>query len=457
MRLLQTTEYILYEFHGRRIPPYVILSHTWEQEEISFEDIQNPDCTSLAGYDKIVRCCKLAASNGWEYVWIDTCCIDKRSSAELSEAINSMFRWYQEAQVCYTYLSDVLTAFASSGDIVPKAFSALPRSGLYTVTNRGLAFENMALLPTPGRHDLFRHAETTMEWLAPLNCARLADESIPISLTLRASSEDGNAMMRVLPWDLQTLKLDQCSDGFSYRTVYIKPIFTPSTLSHLNSSQSLLLRFIAVDKAKWGIICVYNGDIPTECWWKGWNMKLHSGDLPDVLQPISSSGENFYLVLKHGQAAPQIDLLMPEADPDDPKGSSPSLASIFENYRDTHEATGATANKYCQILPSKRHRVVVLLSKQCVDGQVRFVLDVSVKSLDDVQTTTYWKFEENEESLQGGVKNLESGSEHFGESEPDDVVESRTEDTNDSRQYYGRITRYYRFEYSHLVHSTRKQ
>lgn len=60
-----------------------------------------------AGYKKIQQCCKVGAADGLEYVWIDTCCIDKTSSSELSEAINSMFRWYQEAQVCYAYLSDV--------------------------------------------------------------------------------------------------------------------------------------------------------------------------------------------------------------------------------------------------------------------------------------------------------------------------------------------------------------
>ena len=37
----------------------------------------------------------------------DLCCIDKTSSAELSEAINSMYRWYQESGVCYAYLADV--------------------------------------------------------------------------------------------------------------------------------------------------------------------------------------------------------------------------------------------------------------------------------------------------------------------------------------------------------------
>lgn len=59
------------------------------------------------GYLKITASCKQAERDGWEYVWIDTCCIDKTSSAELSEAINSMFRWYQRAQICYAYMVDV--------------------------------------------------------------------------------------------------------------------------------------------------------------------------------------------------------------------------------------------------------------------------------------------------------------------------------------------------------------
>ena len=61
----------------------------------------------MAGYSKITGCCRQARLDGWEYAWVDSCCIDKSSSAELSEAINSMFKWYQDAQVCYAYLSDV--------------------------------------------------------------------------------------------------------------------------------------------------------------------------------------------------------------------------------------------------------------------------------------------------------------------------------------------------------------
>jgi hypothetical protein len=41
------------------------------------------------------------------WVWVDTCCINKSSSSELQEAINSMFSWYKSAPECYVYLEDV--------------------------------------------------------------------------------------------------------------------------------------------------------------------------------------------------------------------------------------------------------------------------------------------------------------------------------------------------------------
>lgn len=107
MRLLSTLTRKLHEFFDENTPPYAILSHTWGDDEVSFQDLESNETTNKAGYSKIKSCCELAASEGWRYVWIDTCCIDKRSSSELSEAINSMFRWYQRAEVCYAYLSDV--------------------------------------------------------------------------------------------------------------------------------------------------------------------------------------------------------------------------------------------------------------------------------------------------------------------------------------------------------------
>ncbi|CAF9924125.1 hypothetical protein IMSHALPRED_006114 [Imshaugia aleurites] len=126
MRLLHTSTLNLHEFHGDDIPKYAILSHTWGKEEVSLQALQkvmsneSNELDGSEGYRKIKDCCKLAASDHWEYVWIDTCCIDKTSSAELSEAINSMYRWYAEARVCYAYLADVDSAGQSKSSLMSR-------------------------------------------------------------------------------------------------------------------------------------------------------------------------------------------------------------------------------------------------------------------------------------------------------------------------------------------------
>ncbi|KAH8784158.1 heterokaryon incompatibility protein-domain-containing protein [Hyaloscypha sp. PMI_1271] len=114
MRLINSKTHKLEEFTGE-IPPYVILSHTWGENEISFQEMPNfvrlkqeIDPRQRAAYTKIEGSCKTALKDGFEYVWVDTCCIDKTSSSELSEAINSMYQWYQQADVCYVYLWDIV-------------------------------------------------------------------------------------------------------------------------------------------------------------------------------------------------------------------------------------------------------------------------------------------------------------------------------------------------------------
>jgi len=122
MRLLNAQTFKLESFLGDKTPPYAILSHTWTSEELLFDDMKTPDDAThdypswlsvdspkktKKGRDKALGSCALARRDGLGYVWIDTCCIDKSSSAELSEAINSMFRWYRHAVVCYAYLEDV--------------------------------------------------------------------------------------------------------------------------------------------------------------------------------------------------------------------------------------------------------------------------------------------------------------------------------------------------------------
>ncbi|THV05667.1 HET-domain-containing protein [Dendrothele bispora CBS 962.96] len=111
MRLLNTGSYELKEFYTD-VPKYAILSHTWysTEEEVIFQDLQKPEVAGekTKGWRKVKRACAYAQMYQFEWIWIDSCCINKESSAELSEAINSMFQYYIDAEICYVYLSDVL-------------------------------------------------------------------------------------------------------------------------------------------------------------------------------------------------------------------------------------------------------------------------------------------------------------------------------------------------------------
>lgn len=121
MYLLNTSAFTLKEFYGANTPAYAILSHTWldAEDEVSFKDISSGQenlWTQKRGSQKLKSFCAVAKAEGYEWVWDDTCCIDKASSAELSEAINSMFKWYRDSQVCFAYLGDVedVTELAAS-------------------------------------------------------------------------------------------------------------------------------------------------------------------------------------------------------------------------------------------------------------------------------------------------------------------------------------------------------
>lgn len=109
MWLIDTSTLQLTQVADENVHPFAILSHTWEAgQEVGFQEMQNikdETITHKSGFQKISRTCHIARRN-YKYVWIDTCCIDKTSSSELSEAINSMFRFYQAARVCYVYLPD---------------------------------------------------------------------------------------------------------------------------------------------------------------------------------------------------------------------------------------------------------------------------------------------------------------------------------------------------------------
>lgn len=94
------------EFDDIGIPKYAILSHRWGNDEPTLRDVER-GTTTKEGFKKVQQSCDMAKRDGIDYIWIDTCCIDKTSSAELSEAINSMYLWYFRAHRCYAYLADV--------------------------------------------------------------------------------------------------------------------------------------------------------------------------------------------------------------------------------------------------------------------------------------------------------------------------------------------------------------
>ena len=114
------------EFGDDKATEYAILSHRWVGQEVDYDEMvelakmdrkARDEIRQRDGYRKILQSCEQAQRDRYEWLWVDTCCIDKRSSAELSEAINSMYRWYENAKVCYAYLHDVADpCFPTEGD-----------------------------------------------------------------------------------------------------------------------------------------------------------------------------------------------------------------------------------------------------------------------------------------------------------------------------------------------------
>ncbi|KAF2260812.1 HET-domain-containing protein [Lojkania enalia] len=115
MRLLHFDDsgrLVLTDFARTNIPPYAILSHRWwgDRHEVHFHEVLNNTYASKAGYRKIKFCAKQATQDHLQYFWVDTCCFDRYNNRERSNAVNSMFQWYQNATKCYVFLSDVSVA-----------------------------------------------------------------------------------------------------------------------------------------------------------------------------------------------------------------------------------------------------------------------------------------------------------------------------------------------------------
>ena len=115
MRMLDTTHFVFKEFSGLPTEPYAILSHCWNHqlgsEEITYQQVlaKSYDYDS-PGWQKVLTACRIARSRGWRLLWMDTCCLDKTSSAELSETINSMYKFYERSDECHVLLDDVPAA-----------------------------------------------------------------------------------------------------------------------------------------------------------------------------------------------------------------------------------------------------------------------------------------------------------------------------------------------------------
>ena len=111
------------EFEGKNIPPYAVASHRWCDDEATYVDVLENKNTESSGFEKVKGFCEFTkwrneefgkgravkgACPKIEWMWIDTCCIDRRSSAEIAENITSMYRYYERSEECYAYLPDVI-------------------------------------------------------------------------------------------------------------------------------------------------------------------------------------------------------------------------------------------------------------------------------------------------------------------------------------------------------------
>lgn len=94
MRLINAETLELNEFLDSRLPRYAILSHTWEDGEVTLEDMQKAHKPKQKrGYDKIRLASEQALKDRLFYIWVDTCCKCKGlNGAEPSVACTISFQ-----------------------------------------------------------------------------------------------------------------------------------------------------------------------------------------------------------------------------------------------------------------------------------------------------------------------------------------------------------------------------
>ncbi|KAH7363971.1 heterokaryon incompatibility protein-domain-containing protein [Rhexocercosporidium sp. MPI-PUGE-AT-0058] len=150
MRLLQynnDSDFSLTEVFESEIPKYAILSHRWEAEEVTFDNLMDDTGKTKTDYKKIRFCGEQARRDRIQYFWVDTCYINKTNNTKLTEAMNSMFRWYRDAAKCYIYLSDVLEPASVTDDNIRLLLPWEPAFRASKWFTRGWALQEL-LAPT---------------------------------------------------------------------------------------------------------------------------------------------------------------------------------------------------------------------------------------------------------------------------------------------------------------------
>lgn len=198
MWLIETESLKLEYFLGKDIPCYAILSHTWGDGEASFQDWQDlRKASQKTGFAKIKSACAQARDDGLRYIWVDTNCIDKSSSAELSEAINSMFAWYKNSWVCYVYLADVKDPEDVAGNLGDETeelyWDDYPerRNAVEDRRNDVEDMQKARFIDSLRKSRWFTRGWTLQELLAPTSIRFFTQDWKPISMESRHYSQLG--------------------------------------------------------------------------------------------------------------------------------------------------------------------------------------------------------------------------------------------------------------------------
>ncbi|RYP22844.1 hypothetical protein DL765_001440 [Monosporascus sp. GIB2] len=243
MRLINVETLELKLFTSQDVPPYAILSHTWRDEEVSLADFTSNAVQSMRGYYKIKECRSKAHSDGYDWAWVDTCCIDKTSSVGLSESINSMFKWYEQAQVCYAYLDDM------------SSFTTGPGAKLGTKANlleeicaaSGISTSHLTLAPHPDNDYCqipgWRLASIAqkMSWASNRSTSRVKDEAYCLmglfDVNMPLLYGEGTKAFRRLQEEIIKLSDDQSILTWTDQSIDQQGILAPSPRSFRSSRQ----------------------------------------------------------------------------------------------------------------------------------------------------------------------------------------------------------------------------